>query len=89
MHRAVHPDRKTTTSSSHVNVVKETIGNATRESDTSLTFSVDKKKLKVNLCAYHLSSISSKCYRCTAATPSTATLAVSSTAERLLDMFLA
>ena len=46
MHRAVHPDRKTTTSSSHVNVVKETIGNATRESDTSLTFSVDKKKLK-------------------------------------------
>ena len=46
MHRAVRPDRKTATSSSHVNVVKESIGNATKESDTSLTFNVDKKKLK-------------------------------------------
>lgn len=50
MHHAVQPDMPSSTfsssSSSLAFVVREHIGNATRETDTSLTFSIDKKKLQ-------------------------------------------
>ena len=47
MHRAVKPGLKTEASlTPNANIVKVAVGNATRETDTSLTFDIDRSKLQ-------------------------------------------